>query len=243
MHRPSAPASPRGSASADHPISPSRRNRDIRPANAIADNTKVAATADGTFPSFIPIIATESVLVDASAYDEDFRDMSHHLDDQSSTVLFTYDLSTGRKVFVNSLEVSRSTASKRSPHKFASNKKMTVPWIRPPPTMPEWPGDRLAETSQNWVQRTREIRSIDAAIAAGVRLNKYDAMPRFYTAYNRLEPLDLVISVEHCFNCKHHCMTLRHDPKEYIKYADAALLVLARKLHGRLIKLLRDIDR
>ena len=42
-----------------------------------------------------------------------------------------------------------------------------------------------------------------------------NAAPRYYKAYNLLEKMDLVISIEHCFNCVHHCAVILYIPSSY----------------------------
>ena len=61
-----------------------------------------------------------------------------------------------------------------------------------------------------------------------------NSQPRFYQAYNLLGMGDLIISIEHCHNCEHHCATLRHDAFEYVRKADYMLRTLAQIAHGML---------
>ena len=62
-----------------------------------------------------------------------------------------------------------------------------------------------------------------------------NSQPKYYQAYNLLGAGDLVISIEHCYNCEHHCATLRHDALEYVRKADHMLRTLAQIAHGNVL--------
>jgi hypothetical protein len=94
------------------------------------------------------------------------------------------------------------------------------------------PGSSLKNTFTYGTDTSAANTTVDPFLSLSLPLPSLPVPPRYYTAYNSMEPLDLIVSVEHCCNCEHHSMTLRHDPREYADYSDAALLVLARKLHG-----------
>lgn len=64
-----------------------------------------------------------------------------------------------------------------------------------------------------------------------------NSQPRFYQAYNLLSMGDMIISIEHCHNCEHHCATLRHDASEYVRKADYMLRTLAQIAHGMCLSL------
>ena len=73
--------------------------------------------------------------------------------------------------------------------------------LPPVPTKPVWPGKSTGNSVDKWVQRMTVAR-------VGAEPVDPNATPRYYKAYNLLEKMDLVISVEHCFNCIHHCAVI-----------------------------------
>jgi hypothetical protein len=165
----------------------------------------------------------------------------------SSAIAFTYDLMSGRKVPLtqaqfdalerrskldalcnmrsvsdlnNDDEDDADAGGKRGRKAAAADAWMPVQ------TMPEWPGRSTGSSVEKWLQRKLSRNDVKDAAPP--------PEPRHYPAYNRLEQLDLVIAVEHCHNCEHHNMTLRHDPKEYLLNADTILRALAETVHGEL---------
>jgi hypothetical protein len=54
-----------------------------------------------------------------------------------------------------------------------------------------------------------------------------------FGAYRGLEPLDLVISVEHCHDCENHSITTWHDADEYVNVAHHTLKHLAEYVHSQ----------
>ena len=52
----------------------------------------------------------------------------------------------------------------------------------------------------------------------------------FYGAYNFLEPLDVLITIEHCHSCDMHSFSLRHTETDYSAYADHVFKTLVQEL-------------
>jgi glutathionyl-hydroquinone reductase len=50
--------------------------------------------------------------------------------------------------------------------------------------------------------------------------------PRSFNLYKKLEKFDMVIYIEHCHNCQHHNVSVRHDLQEYVRYSDKFLRIL-----------------
>ena len=80
--------------------------------------------------------------------------------------------------------------------------------LPPVPTKPVWPGKSTGNSVDKWVQRMIVAR-------VGAEPVDSNAAPRYYKAYNLLEKMDLVISIEHCFNCVHHCAVILYKPSSY----------------------------
>jgi hypothetical protein len=167
------------------------------------------------------------------------QDESAANDDDNDAAMYTCDIQSSEKPPSGSdkqvaaplsvrkaLSFADINSSSPSRQRTSNFNQSPAKWVRPPPTTPYWPSKPVEMSSEQWVQKMRESKGI-----VSVR-KEVELVPRFYPTYQLLEPLDLIITVEHCFNCKHHSMTLRHDPQDYVNYADAALLMIAKKLHG-----------
>jgi len=102
------------------------------------------------------------------------------------------------------------------------------------PTRAEWPGKSTGRSVEEWLQKMKKIR----AETEGDKGNNSEQLPtaKFYGAYQKLQKTDLVISVEHCWNCEHHKVSLRHDPAQYVSMADSFLKNLAQVAHSSGIK-------
>ena len=50
-----------------------------------------------------------------------------------------------------------------------------------------------------------------------------------------LTKLDVVVFIEHCFNCEHHDISLRHDQQKYYQLANYHLRNLALDIHENLL--------
>lgn len=51
--------------------------------------------------------------------------------------------------------------------------------------------------------------------------------------YKLLEPLDILITIEHCHSCKRHNSTLKHIEQDYVNYCNVCFSILVYYLHKR----------
>lgn len=99
------------------------------------------------------------------------------------------------------------------------------------------PSPHIQQEIDSWVNKIRALREQEAKLVQPPQKQKVVEkvvdmkQSRFFGAYNRLDKLDLVFSVEHCHSCEHHSFSLRHDPKGYVSTADATLRMLAQIAH------------
>jgi hypothetical protein len=63
--------------------------------------------------------------------------------------------------------------------------------------------------------------------------HKYLDHPRELNLYEHLTTFDLLLSVEHCYRCEYHPMTLRHQSQEYVTHADSILKSMAAFIHSK----------
>lgn len=150
----------------------------------------------------------------------------------------TYDMKSGRKVLLNqayfdALARQRKSDAAGHPKNMSdireagdrskrSYEENNLPLV---PSRPEWPGQSTGASVDKWVKRmlvSRVGEDVDSALSR----------PRMYGAYQLMEKLDMLISIEHCFNCAHHSLSLRHDPNEYSKNTDTVLRAVAQLAHG-----------
>ena len=89
-------------------------------------------------------------------------------------------------------------------------------------TVPEWPSARVEKSAEQFVRKQLEARKLEK----GCKERVSPLRPRMFGAYEKLENLDLIFSIEYCHNCKFHNISLRHDPQEYINHADQFLKYL-----------------
>ena len=99
--------------------------------------------------------------------------------------------------------------------------------VMPERTVPEWPSARVEKSAEEFVRKQLEARKLEK----GDKERISPLRPRMFGAYEKLENLDLIFSIEYCHNCKFHNISLRHDPQEYINHADQFLKHLARLTH------------
>jgi hypothetical protein len=144
---------------------------------------------------------------------------------------FTYDMKSGRKVilsqaYLDSVARQRKIEALNNVKKMSDidgEKKYSENGLPPVPSRPEWPGKSTGASVDKWIKRmTASSPEEDSALSR----------PQIYGAYQLMEKLDMVFSVEHCFNCAHHSLSLRHDPKEYMRNANEWLRAVAQLAHG-----------
>lgn len=149
---------------------------------------------------------------------------------------YTYDLRTGRKI---PLSVAQLQAEERKRQQMAmgnigsltkvedelmgsaenANKKSNGDQS-PSTHKAEYPGKRTEKSVEEWLEKMR--KHLPNAKSEACRPIK----EMYFEVYQTLDNLDLVISIEHCHNCEHHNVSLRHDPNEYIRYAEDMLRLL-----------------
>ena len=148
----------------------------------------------------------------------------------------TYDMKSGRKILLSQGYLDALTRQRkneavvnfknmselRETGNRRNNEENNLPLV---PSRPEWPGHSTSASVDKWMKRmlvSRNGEDVDSALSR----------PCFYAAYQLMEKLDMVISIEHCFNCAHHSLSLRHDPNEYSKNTDTVLRAVAQLAHG-----------
>lgn len=149
--------------------------------------------------------------------------------DKGDGLPYTYDMKSGRKVVLNKAYLD-SVARQRNLEAMGNVKKLTdicgeksEDVLPPVPIKPEWPGKSTSASVDKWMKRMTSTNPDE---------NSSVLRPQTYGAYQLMESLDLVISVEHCFNCAHHSVALRHDTKEYVRNANESLRVVAQLAYG-----------
>lgn len=132
------------------------------------------------------------------------------------TEVYTYDMKSGRRVLMsqayldslarqhkveamgnlkNASDIDAGGSNGVHASKLVKiNNDIALP---PVPSRPEWPGKSTGASVDRWVKRMLVARS-------GDEVDSVHSHPRHYSAYQLLEKLDLLISIEHCFNCAHH---------------------------------------
>lgn len=149
--------------------------------------------------------------------------------DANKDVNFTYDLKSGRKIFLTLDEVERirlrkiEAADAEDVDKGNDFTAHGSPAVKVP-TKPMWPGTSTEQSYKDWLRKMQSAKSR----SDGKPDNIAAPRARFFNAYPRLRNRDLVVSIEHCHHCQHHNTTLRHDAAEYTKQADSMLKCLSK---------------
>jgi hypothetical protein len=152
-------------------------------------------------------------------------------DSDKNSQPYTYDMKSGRKVilsqaYLDSVARRRKIEALNNVKKMSDidgEKKSSDTGLPPVPSRPEWPGKSTGASVDKWIKRmTASSPEEDSAFSR----------PQMYGAYQLMEKLDMVISIEHCFNCAHHSLSLRHDPKEYMRNANECIRTVAQLAHG-----------
>ena len=149
--------------------------------------------------------------------------------DKGDVLPYTYDMKSGRKIVLNKAYLD-SVARQRNIEAMGNIKKLSDVGggksddILPPvPIRAEWPGKSTGASVDKWLKRMTASNTDD---------NSSFLRPQIYDAYQLMENLDMIFSVEHCFNCAHHSVALRHDAKEYLRNANESLRVVALLAYG-----------
>lgn len=163
---------------------------------------------------------------------DSFRTPKLHAPDNSDGLPYTYDMKSGRRVVMSKAYVD-SVAKQRKLDALGNIKKASEIGIDgklinnglpPAPVRPEWPGKSTGASVDKWIKRMGASRCEEDESVFN--------HPRIYSAYQLMDKMDLIVSVEHCFNCTHHSLSLRHDQKEYLRNANEALRIVAQLAHG-----------
>jgi hypothetical protein len=92
------------------------------------------------------------------------------------------------------------------------------------PTLGEYPGRRTEQSVENYQKKMATLRE-------PVEIISLPSQKIFFPSYKHLDPLDMVISIEHCHECESHT-SVRHLPLEYIQHADDILRSSAQLIHS-----------
>jgi hypothetical protein len=88
---------------------------------------------------------------------------------------------------------------------------------------------QLSHLGQNDVTMISETPNGHKLLKEIGKTSKIEPLPLIL--YQSLEHHELLISVEYCHHCDWHNFSLRHDPKQYVKYADKILSFLSYLCH------------
>eukprot|EP01038_Epipyxis_sp_PR26KG_P004554 gene4554-6426_t len=169
-----------------------------------------------------------------------------------SSDLYTYDMRSGRRILLSDaqrimIEQKRNkeimgnimAISDMRPTTTNGNNygKMSPP--PPGPTISEYPGKRTQDSVMAWLQKKNsQTMANDSGSNHPHNNNNPNAKqpselpnPRQFSAYSKLDNLDLIISIEYCHSCEHHNKSTRHNPDEYAKNSDIFLKVVAQIAH------------
>ena len=142
---------------------------------------------------------------------------------------YTYDMKSGRKIVLNKAYLD-SVARQRNIEAMGNIKKLSEigggksdDILPPVPIRAEWPGKSTGASVDKWLKRMTASNTDDSSSSL---------RPQIYDAYQLMEKLDMIFSVEHCFNCAHHSVALRHDAKEYLRNSNESLRVVAQLAYG-----------
>lgn len=111
------------------------------------------------------------------------------------------------------------------------------------PTKPLWPSAGTEHSANQWVIKQKDARDQnkkdkDKEIwTLEQSINNYKHLKKSlnFNIYNQLAKSDLIISIEYCHNCNHHCTTTRHKPEQYQSQANDMLLTISEIFHSNRI--------
>ena len=160
---------------------------------------------------------------------------------------YTYDATSGRRVLLGELEALQRRRQKLlesgvigkttlgAQHVLTAQErkdiehKKTQAMLHAPaePTTSQFPGHRTEKSVEVFNSKMKSFR--DPAVVDPLA---YLDRPVSFSAYHSMDPMDIIVSVEHCHNCEYHNTTLRHKPSEYIAQAEDMLDHLVGVLHA-----------
>ena len=172
-------------------------------------------------------------------------------ENSASPVNYTYDLN-GRKVILSDAEMelikrrhmkalegatedvaellnrnAKMSRREQMMEDILNSKPISSSLAQPTPTVAAWPSARTEKSAEEYVKKQLEARNLEHNVAKECVQPK----PRMFGAYEKMENLDLIFSIEYCHNCEFHNISLRHKPQEYIDHADVFLRLLAKLSH------------
>jgi hypothetical protein len=171
----------------------------------------------------------------------------------SSHANYTYDLISGRKIPVketNNVYNQQHILTNLDQLQFNQNKQVIQDSLYPNerkkenhhntggssslPLKPEYPCKRIEQSVDEWLKRMRELNRLEAdphyhsdLLTANVPTSFASSSSSpvivYHPAYEIMEEHDIILSIEHCHNCEHHNVSLRHNSKEYIEKAQSLM--------------------
>ena len=154
--------------------------------------------------------------------------------------IHTYDWKSGRKILIAQAqaEYEERKRSKEAMDQILALSDNAVDAMmgggdnsRPTsPVKAEYPSKSISGDVDKWLQRMRRDRYGERKPPPKVE-DVPMPEPRFFAAYQKLEDRDLVITIEHCFNCQHHNVTTRHKQDDYVNNSSSFLRALAQMAH------------
>ena len=181
--------------------------------------------------------------------------------ERGEEIVFTYDMRSGRRLALTRAQLddmhrkrllekngdvrNMSDLERRAVENKAKGSSQRT---EPSYTRPSWPGYSTERSVKQWHERMRQHTSKEPKVSPVRRphvLSKkqtnYEAT--MYPAYEEMEPLDLILSVEHCSNCEQHSISLRHSEAEYVNNADAMLRYLKEAMLSLCLSLRLGVSR
>lgn len=153
--------------------------------------------------------------------------------------IHTYDWKSGRKILIAQAqaEYEERKRNKEAMDNILALSDTAVDALmggdhsRPTsPVKAEYPSKSISGDVDKWLQRMRRDRYGERKAPPKVE-DVQMPEPRYFAAYQKLEDRDLVITIEHCYNCQHHNVTTRHKQDDYVNNSSSFLRALAQMAH------------
>jgi hypothetical protein len=96
----------------------------------------------------------------------------------------------------------------------------------------QYPSKSIGANVGNWLKRMGHPKSSSQQPAKPVEEHtKTEMQPRYFGAYEKMEALDLIFSIEYCHSCECHNTTTRHKAEEYFQKTSSYCQLLAEMSH------------
>jgi hypothetical protein len=96
----------------------------------------------------------------------------------------------------------------------------------------QYPSKSIGANVGNWLKRMGHPKSSSEQPEKPVEGHtKTQMQPRYFGAYEKMEALDLIFSVEYCHSCECHNTTTRHKAEEYFQKTSSYCQLLAEMSH------------